>query len=228
MTREEQAQYISEKLMENPEFRKAFASAVTNAVNEVVKATKVLQQELCNELDFVQPHKKVSVNLDVCKMREATQEEREGVEKYIDSIAEPCTDVISRQQAIDTFYEYPNVSWTTLDILEKINSLPPVKSAEKQKPCEDCINREETLKALMDEWTEFDSEIIDFLVEKIKKLPSVTPTEKVGWWIVKGESWCCSRCDEPICEIYDGKPYEKYCPNCGVKMQEVSRNEDDN
>lgn len=65
-------------------------------------AINALEQKPCEELDFVQPHKKISVNL------------------------KPCEDAISRQQAIDTFYEYPNVSWTTLDILEKINSLPPV------------------------------------------------------------------------------------------------------
>lgn len=45
MTKEEQAQYIAEKLMENPEFRKAFVGAITDAANEVVKAIKVLQQK---------------------------------------------------------------------------------------------------------------------------------------------------------------------------------------
>jgi hypothetical protein len=33
-------------------------------------ATKALEQELYDELDFVQPHKKMSINLEVCKMRE--------------------------------------------------------------------------------------------------------------------------------------------------------------
>ena len=33
-------------------------------------------------------------------------------------------DLISRQQAIDEFYKYPNINWTTLDVIEKINSLP--------------------------------------------------------------------------------------------------------
>jgi hypothetical protein len=33
-------------------------------------ATKALEQEPYDELDFVQPHKKVPVNLEVCKMRE--------------------------------------------------------------------------------------------------------------------------------------------------------------
>lgn len=50
MTREEQAQYIAEKLMENPEFRKAFLGAITNAVNEAVKVIKSLQQEPCEDV----------------------------------------------------------------------------------------------------------------------------------------------------------------------------------
>ena len=49
MTKEEQAQYISEKLMEDPEFKKAFVGAITDAVNEVVKVIKALQQELCGD-----------------------------------------------------------------------------------------------------------------------------------------------------------------------------------
>lgn len=58
-------------------------------------------------------------------------------------------------------------------------------------------------------------------IEIVRSLPPATPQPKVGQWIVKGESWYCTCCDEPICEIYDGKPYEKYCPNCGAKMEEV-------
>ena len=49
MSREEQAKYISEKLMEDPEFKKAFVGAITDAVNEVVKAIKALQHEPCTD-----------------------------------------------------------------------------------------------------------------------------------------------------------------------------------
>lgn len=37
-------------------------------------------------------------------------------------------DTISRQVAIDAFYKYPNINWTTLDVLAKINALPPAQS----------------------------------------------------------------------------------------------------
>ena len=50
-----------------------------------------------------------------------------------------------------------------------------------------------------------------------KFFTSVLPQPKTGKWIVKGESWRCSCCNEPVCEIYDGEPYEKYCPSCGSK-----------
>ena len=33
-------------------------------------------------------------------------------------------DLISRKEAIDTFYKCPNIHWTTLDILAKIDELP--------------------------------------------------------------------------------------------------------
>ena len=37
------------------------------------------------------------------------------------------SDAISRQQAIDAFYLYPNINWTTLDILKKINEMPTIR-----------------------------------------------------------------------------------------------------
>lgn len=52
MTGEERAQYIFEELMENPEFRKVFVGAITDAVNEVdevVKVINALQQEPCTD-----------------------------------------------------------------------------------------------------------------------------------------------------------------------------------
>lgn len=36
-------------------------------------------------------------------------------------------DTISRQQAIDVFYSYPNINWTTLDVLKKINEIPTIQ-----------------------------------------------------------------------------------------------------
>lgn len=45
-------------------------------------------------------------------------------------------ELISRHAAIDEFYKYPNINWTTLDVMEKINSLPSAQP--KIIHCEDC------------------------------------------------------------------------------------------
>lgn len=48
-------------------------------------------------------------------------------------------DLISRQAAIDDFYKYPNVAWTTLDVLKHISELP---SAERRGRWEHYEHRE--------------------------------------------------------------------------------------
>lgn len=50
-------------------------------------------------------------------------------------------DLISRQAAIDDFYKHPNATWTTLDVLERINSLPSTQ--QEIIMCEDCIHSDE-------------------------------------------------------------------------------------
>lgn len=34
------------------------------------------------------------------------------------------SDLISRQTAIDAFYSRPNIDWTTIDVVKKLNALP--------------------------------------------------------------------------------------------------------
>jgi len=43
-------------------------------------------------------------------------------------------DLISRQMVIDAFYYYPNINWTTLDVIEKIDKVLP---AQQWIPCSD-------------------------------------------------------------------------------------------
>lgn len=96
-----------------------------------------------------------------------------------------------------------------------------IANEKKQEPCTDTISRQAAIDAIEDDarcgvYSHFASyDDAQAFKNYIKDLPPVKHTEKVGHWIVKGESWYCSRCNEPICEIYDGKPYEKYCPYCG-------------
>ena len=97
--------------------------------------------------------------------------------------------------------------------------------ALEQELCEDAVSRDKAivqLSHLLSDWDDDWNVVIRKCIETVKIVQPVTPAEKVGKWIIKGESWYCSRCNEPIYEIYEDKPYEKYCPNCGSKMiQEV-------
>ena len=101
-----------------------------------------------------------------------------------------------------------------------IDALQNAIKALEQEACEDCISREETLKALMDEWTEYDSELMDYLIEKVRKLPSVTAQPKMGQWIKNAEEWqnvdppyICSECGRASLR------QENFCCSCGADMR---------
>jgi hypothetical protein len=55
------------------------------------------------------------------------------------NLASLGTDCISREQAIDAFYLYPNINWTTLDVLKKINEMPTIQPEIVR--CEECLYR---------------------------------------------------------------------------------------
>lgn len=55
-------------------------------------------------------------------------------------------ELISKQQAIDEFYKYPNINWTTLDVMEKINSLPTTQLEPVR------INLNEPIKVKLTDW----------------------------------------------------------------------------
>lgn len=100
--------------------------------------------------------------------------------------------------------------------------------ALEQKPCEDCISREELLKAI-DTWDKFgcdaDNKLIpvkdcyvpyihyDDVVKCVKGLPSVNPKSKTGHWI----DGVCSECGYIGGEEVFGGEF-KYCPVCGTVM----------
>lgn len=147
MSREEQAQYISEKLMEDPEFKKAFVGAITDAVNEVVKVIKALQHEPCEmtaeeyRQRMIQAFHNADCDELIALVVLPTEKEFEHLgwllEKHYKAKPEPCTDAISRQAVKDVIF-----------------AEPLYKSGMKKR---------------------YGGEAVPAIFEKIKALPSVTP-----------------------------------------------------
>ena len=108
--------------------------------------------------------------------------------------------------------------------------------ALEQEPC-DCISRQ-ALKQKLQERHDFwvnayggfsnlpqnDKSRVDEITNCIAMVvnePSVTPQPKIGRWEVtynNGDIYHlrCSACKEEDCRMY---PTDKYCPNCGAKME---------
>ena len=100
-----------------------------------------------------------------------------------------------------------------------------LKNNYKKESCEDCISRKNTLAEFKRVY--FDNDAVIRCAELVLgSMPSVTSQPKTGHWITTrtfmhdGEFYCDKcKCDSPNNEKWD------YCPNCGVKMEEV---EDEN
>lgn len=103
--------------------------------------------------------------------------------------------------------------------------------ALEQEPCEDCISRENAIKQCGFGMTSL------LIANSLRRLPPVTPHQKMGRWIltdVEGNRvWhCdCSECKKDPQDYIGGSEnwwliknkLPKYCPNCGVKIQEVGK-----
>ena len=110
----------------------------------------------------------------------------------------------------------------TTEILKQPMSATP-------QPCGDCISRE-ALLAKIDEERKYllalkmdgaEHIVVHHARRIIEDIPPVTPQPKIGRWEVtynNGDIYHlrCSACKEEDCRMY---PTDKYCPNCGAKME---------
>lgn len=131
-------------------------------------------------------------------------------------------DLISRRAAINEFYKYPNIHWTTLDVMATIDELP----SAQPEPCGDMINKEYLKEHIEACWTNgrprYAPELNE-LLSWIDDVPSAPSERKRGEWkeITDRTMDCCYRCSE--CGfIRDAYFLEvtNFCPNCGADMRE--------
>ena len=93
--------------------------------------------------------------------------------------------------------------------------------ALEQPTSDDCVSRTTVFNILKDIQADIEDGYgyqYEQWVDEVKELPPVTPTRKVGKWLIKevrGEEVpICSNCLRGT-----GISYEyAYCPNCGAKM----------
>lgn len=125
------------------------------------------------------------------------------------------------------------------------NFFREVAKALSQQYCEDCISREQALKALnydikyyvfkqgVSEYMDDIARLLDTVYEiqagNIKELPPVCFKTKVGYWIYdkRIENWKCSECGcSPKTIGYVGRvefmrEHFKFCNHCGAKMADA-------
>jgi len=107
----------------------------------------------------------------------------------------------------------------------------------KQQPCEDAISRQAAIDAIYARYiggkeavdkapaSDHYAEGIDEAVCAVEDLPSVTPQQKTGRWVkvhpLQADDVGAYMCS--YCKVGDWnlKGTEKFCPNCGAKMEEV-------
>ena len=94
---------------------------------------------------------------------------------------------------------------------------------EEQELCEDCVSRAELKNELMTAFLEEND--YSFLCDVIDLLPSVTPRQKMGRWILLDEcsnsGYYCSECQKKVVKEGWSNTVKKvkFCPNCGAKME---------
>ena len=102
-------------------------------------------------------------------------------------------------------------------------------NALEQEPCEDCISRQAVLKQLKGCLTGGETEY-QYVKLHIDSIPPVIPQPKTGqreWVQYDGNpnirNWYCSECRAIVnykpTYNWEKKPYYKFCPNCGAKME---------
>ena len=107
---------------------------------------------------------------------------------------------ISRQEAIAAFYKYPNIHWTTLDILAKIAELPSATT---------------TLYGYQIEHLE--------MIARVMAKENCTPEAVTQMLQNAGEIAKMVRNEmmEMLNALTNGKwwTFYKFCPNCGAEME---------
>ena len=140
-------------------------------------------------------------------------------------------DCVSRQMAIDCFWDEEKLMRNALDIVKDIRNLPSVSPANAKDInvlATDCISRQAVLDCAYPYGYGLEPEGYRIDVEDVQNLPPVSPARPKGKWIDTGmictnqqgyiiHQVLCSNCNGLA---YFRKAFDNYvgantCPNCG-------------
>lgn len=112
-----------------------------------------------------------------------------------------------------------------------------IEALEQQKPCEDCISRENTLKAMIEQLGIRNEDYLipaeATLYKVVKRMPPVTPQPKTGHWIAYEVqlpdrtilNYRCSVCGRKLIGYNTETLSEAPFCHCGAKMVEPQESE---
>ena len=146
---------------------------------------------------------------------------------------------MTREEAIAYFKRH--IELYCVEGISRESEKMAIKALE-QEPCEDCISREQAIKATygFERYTGIDEAPYEYAESILRDLPPVTPQQKTGHWIGQKQigfrewedcivplkdgfvtgSCSCSECGEWLTASDEYLCYGNYCPKCGAKMAE--------
>ena len=155
----------------------------------------------------------------VFKMRDATSEEQEAVDKYIKSISKPT--------GINIFDFYENREKNCLNCKHQ-DFICEVKGCKDYKKWEQADGKYISRQAVINcfkKWQPYMATRLHEFEKELSELPSVaipSAEPKTGHWITDVDKWGDIvttvngyRCDK--CNAFNSDK-DNYCPNCGAKM----------
>ena len=111
-------------------------------------------------------------------------------------------------------------------------------TALEQPTAEDCVSRKDVIDIVNRQcvnfqdgteiWRSYVNDTVEEIVDRVRELPSVSPTRQHGIWTTKSCSMnmICSCCGKET--WYSGRNDYNFCPNCGADMREGNENESNN
>lgn len=174
----------------------------------------------------------------VIKMRDATPEEQEAIDRYIKSISKPtginifdfykddeksCNNCKHHLKFMcknwKTCHDYSDWELEELDFVQPKKSIPCTIKVQADG---EYISKEKAIIQLSWDLSEVE---LPRIKESLDKLPSVAIPNKVGHWVVKGshdtyyglDDFICSECGERVSK--EGEWLYEFCPRCGSPME---------